>query len=166
MKALLLLPLCLVAAATAIAGDVLYPLNPIGRTEASFKDRNGASISVAVTLLRLEDAYPYRDALLWGGDVGRLPGSVVSGLEIHKDKTTIFVPLSAYGDLGDAKFVSFQALPHGFRISLHGGNTAASYDANLFFKGPVLIKREVRLRELPDETWERTMYGFPSRSDE
>jgi hypothetical protein len=148
------------------AGDILHPVNPSGRSEFSFKDLSGVPIAVTVTQLKLSESYPYRDALLWGGDVGRLPQSVVSGIQIQKNHESVFIPLSAYSDLGDVKSVSFEAVTRGFRVSLRGGNTAASYDATLFFEGRVLTGREVRLRELPDERWEKSTYGFPVRTEQ
>jgi len=157
---------CCLFTSSVSAGDVLHSVNPTGRTEFSFKDASGAPIAVSLTLLQLDNSYPYRDALLWGGDVGQLPRSVVTGMQIQKNNKTIFIPLSAYSDLGDVKFVSFGAMPHGFRVSLHGGNTATSYDATLFFDGLALIRREVRLRELPEESWERTLYESPSRAEQ
>jgi hypothetical protein len=149
-----------------IARDVLHAVNPAGSTPLSFKDVSGGLIKVTVTQSKLDSSYPYRNALLWGGDKGALPQSIVSGIEIQKDNETIFVPLSAYGDLGDVKSVSFNALARGFRVSLHGGNTAASYDATLFFERGLLTRRDVRLRELPDARWEKTMYAFPRRAQE
>lgn len=149
-----------------IAHDVLHALNPTGSTEFSFNDVSGGPITVTVTQLKLDSSYPYRNALLWGGDIGRLPQSVVSAIQIQKGKETIFVPLSACGDLGDVKSVSFNPIARGFRVSLHGGNTAASYDATLFFEGGVLRRRDVRVRELPDERWEKTIYAFPRRTQE
>ena len=80
----------------------------------------------------------------------------------YADQKLIFVPLSAFGDLGDVMSVSFSSIARGFRVSFHGGNTAASYDATLLFERGVLLRREVRLRELPDERWEKARYGFPS----
>jgi hypothetical protein len=149
---------------TAFAGDVLQAVNAAGTTEFSFKDVSGAPITVTVTQLRVDSSYPYHNALLWGGDIGELPQSVVSEVRVLKGGKTIFVPMSAYGDLGDVKSLSFDSIKRGFRVSLHGGNTAASYDATLFFEGGVLTRREVRVRELPDERWEKTTYSFPGRS--
>lgn len=148
------------------ADDVLHTVNPGGSSELSCKDVNGARINLTVTQLQLDSSYPYRAALLWGGDIGSLPMSIVSAIRIQTDKRTIFVPLSAYGDLGDVKSVSCNPIPRGFRMSLHGGNTAASYDATLYFERGFLVRRDVRLRELPDERWEKTTYAFPKRTQE
>ena len=157
-----LLLLSSLLASPTFARDVLHALNPAGATEVSFKDASGHLIVVTVTESKLDSSYLYHNAILWGGDVGVLPQSVVSELRIRMDQKLIFVPLSAFGDLGDVMSVSFSSIARGFRVSFHGGNTAASYDATLLFERGVLLRREVRLRELPDERWEKARYGFPS----
>jgi hypothetical protein len=150
------LPLC-----PASAGDVLHAVQAVGSTELTFRDVSGEQVELTVTQSAVGASFIYHDALLWGGDIGRLPKSVVSALQIQRDKHVIYVPLSAYGDLGDVKSVSFASTSRGFRVALHGGNTAASYDATLHFERGVLTRRDVRLRELPDERWEKTMYVLP-----
>ncbi|MEA3197013.1 MAG: hypothetical protein QOF32_1065, partial [Gammaproteobacteria bacterium] len=78
---------------------------------------------------------------------------------------TIFVPLSAYSDLGDVKSASLDPTTHGFTLNLHGGNTATSYDATLIFDQERLMSRTVTLREFPERR-ERDSYSFPKRSRE
>ena len=148
----------------AFAGDVLHALKAVGSTELSFKDMTGGLIRVTITQSQLDSSYPYRGPLLWGGDTQALPQRVVSSIKIQKDNKGMFVPLSAYADLGDAMSVSFDSIKDGFRVSLHGGNTATSYDATLFFERGFLRRREVRLRELPDDRWEKTTYAFPGNN--
>ena|ERR1700722_61431 len=161
--ALRLLPLVALLVSPTIARDVLHAVNPEGGTDLSFKDASGGLIDVTVTQSRLDGSYPYHDALLWGGDIGVLPKSIVIAIQIQKDKRSILVPISAYGDLGDVKSMSYSPMANGFRVSLHGGNTASSYDASLYFERGVLTRREVRLRELPNERWEKSSYTFPTR---
>jgi hypothetical protein len=155
--------ICSLLASPVLARDALHPVNRTGSTELSFKDMRGDSVRVTVIQSKLEGSYLYHGALLWGGDIDVFPESVVSALQIQTEKKTILIPLSAYGDLGDVMSVSFGSRPNGFRVSLHGGNTASSYDATLFFERGILSAREVRLRELPDERFEITKYAFPAR---
>jgi len=163
-QAVRLLLLFHLLASPTFASDVIHPLNADGATELSFKDASGEAIVVTIKQSKLDGSYFYRNALLWGGDVGAPPQSAVSDFQVRRGKQAMFVPLSAYGDLGDVMSMSFGLIARGFRVSLHGGNTAASYDATLFFERGVLVRREVRLRELPDERWEKTLYGFPSEA--
>jgi hypothetical protein len=152
---------CCLLLPPVFAHDVLHPLNPVGSTELSFDDSRSGSIRVTILQSELGDSYSYADALLWGGDVHALPQHFVHEIRIQRNNKPIYIPLSAYGDLGDVMSVSFGSSTHGFRLSLHGSDTARSYDATLYFERGVLIRRDVRLRELPGERWEKTTYGSP-----
>jgi hypothetical protein len=150
----------------ASASEPLHLINAKGSTELTFKTVKGSAVRVTVEQTKLETSYPYKGALLWGGDVGSLPQTILSAIEINADKKTIFIPLSAYSDLGDVKAASFATTPQGFVLNFHGGHTAASYDATLTFSMDYLVSRIVALREFPDERRERTTYKFPTRSRE
>jgi hypothetical protein len=157
------LPLLVLAATAAVAGDVLHAVSPEGKTELSFETSGGKVVQLTVIQMKLDSSYPYRGALLWGGDVGEFPQTVLTSVQVEENRKTIFVPLSGYGDLGDVKAASFKSTKSGFEVTLHGGNTSASYDARLEFERGYLKSRTVRLRELPEERWDRTTYSFPQR---
>jgi len=99
----------------------LHAVNPTGSTELSFNDVSGGPITVTGHTIKVGPVLIPTASTIVGGDIGRLPQSVVSAIQIQKGKETIFVPLSAYGDLGDVKSVSFNPMARGFRVSLHGG---------------------------------------------
>lgn len=154
---------CCLLLPPVFAHDVLHAIKPVGSTELSFNDARSGLIRVTILQSGLGDSYPYLDALLWGGDVHALPQHFVSEIQIQSNNKPIFIPLSAYSDLGDVMSVSFGSSTRGFRVSLHGSDTARSYDATLYFERGLLIRREARLRELPDERWEKTTYGLPGK---
>lgn len=166
-SALLLASLaCTVLVAVAArAAEAVSEAKPEGSTELRLT-LSGRSVQVVLWLTHIGTGYPYKDALLWGGDVGELPQRIVSSIEIHDGAEMVFVPLSAYGDLGDVKSASLEPTSHGFVLNLHGGNTAASYDARLTFEADYLVARTVTLREFPKQRREDTRYSFPKRTGE
>lgn len=148
----------------AQAAEPLQAVNPDGPTKLILK---GPAASVTLWIKKLSSAFPYKNALLWGGDVGELPEDVVSAVQVQAARVgEIFVPLSAYADLGDVKFASLEPTAYGFILRLHGGETATSYDAELVFRNAFLVSRAVTLRENPQESREETTYSFPKRTGE
>jgi hypothetical protein len=144
------------------AAETLSPIKSEGSTELTYEAPSGTIVRVKISQTRLDlSSFPYKDALLWGGDVGEPPQTVLSSIQITQNRKTVFVTLSAYSDLGDVTFASLEPTTEGFALHLHGGNTAASYDATLSFTQGYLRTRAVRLREFPDERWEKTSYSFP-----
>ena len=134
--------------ATAIAAEAVHVIKPEGRTDVIFTRLGGNVVRVTLWQTKVGSAYPYKDALLWGGDVGELPKIVLSSIQIQDGNETVFMPLSAYGDLGDVRSASLDSTTQqGFTLNLHGGDTAASYDAALNFERGYLVRRTVVLRE-------------------
>ena len=145
----------------ATAADLLSAMKPEGSTELTYKAPNGNIVRVEILQTKLDSSFPYKDALLWGGDVGEPPQTVLTSIQISQNKKPVFVTLSAYSDLADVKFASLEPTKEGFALHLRGGNTATSYDATFNFSHGYLSTRTVRGREFPDERWEKTRYSFP-----
>jgi hypothetical protein len=143
------------------ATETLTAIRSEGSTELTCKAPSGSILRVEISQAKLDLSFPYKDALLWGGDVGELPQTILTSIQISQNKKEVFVTLSAYSDLGDVKFASLEPTKEGFALHLHGGNTAASYDATFSFSHGYLRTRTVRLREFPEERWEKTRYSFP-----
>lgn len=161
----MLLIMCLALPALgARAAEPLQAVNPDGATKLGLKH---PAASIILWTKKLGSTFPYKNALLWGGDVGELPEDVVSSIQVQAASVgEIFVPLSAYADLGDVKFASLNPIANGFILGLHGGETATSYDAKLVFKNGFLVSRIITLRENPQESREETTYSFPKRTGE
>ncbi|MDP8986407.1 MAG: hypothetical protein M3N97_15490 [Pseudomonadota bacterium] len=151
---------CLAIATAASGGASGEAINPNGKTELTLKKSSGDIVRISITQMKTGASAPYKDALLWGGDVDELPTCVLSSMVVHERDESIFVPLSAYGDLGDVKLGSVDATTGGFVIILHGGGTATGYDATLMFSHGYLVSRTVRSREFPKESNEMTTYSF------
>lgn len=131
-----------------------------GDTQLKITLSNGASAEVVLRQEKVNDSYPYRHGMLWGGDDMELPKTVLTSIEVNVGKKPVFIPLSAFSDLGEVKGASLEITPKGFNLRLHGGNTAASYDAILTFKRGYLLLKKVMLREFPTQRWEKTDYSF------
>jgi len=160
----LLVCLCLSMSNAIAAANTPQMVKPEGRTEIGLKGASAGLIRLVILQTKVGDSFPYKDALMWGGDVGELPQSALTSIQVQEGNEVIFVPLSAYGDLGDVKSASLDQTAQGFALNLHGGNTAAAYDATLSFVKGYLVSRVVVLREFPEQRQERTSYQFPDRS--
>ncbi len=145
----------------AIAAESAPNVQPEGRTELSATLPNHKTARVALVQAIVGNNFPYKEALMWGGDVGKIPKSVVTLIEIHVGKESVFIPLSAYADLGDVRLASINSTARGFELQLHGGDTATSYDASLKFSDSYILSKTVTLREFPRQRLERTLYRFP-----
>ena len=151
--------LCLVMAAAG--ADAVQPVKSEGSTSLRVQLATGSEVTVFMTQMKVEGSYPYKDAYMWGGDVGEPPQFALASVQIVSDGETIPLPLSAYADLGDVRFASVDKAAHGFTLSLHGGDAAAAYDATLSFSQGTLASRVVSLREFPEQRQDKTRYSFP-----
>jgi hypothetical protein len=149
------------------AGDV-HPVAvaPNRSTELSLSRPATAPVHVTLSLTALGSSFPYKNALLWGGDVDQLPQQIVGAVQVSEGSQVVFVPLSAYSDLGDVKSAALNPTEKGFTLELHGGNTASEYDAELKFVAGYLVSRKVALRAFPNQRTERATYAFPKRTEE
>jgi hypothetical protein len=73
--ALLLLFVGLVTT-VADAAETLSTIKSEGSTELTYKTPSGNILRVEIWQTKLERSFPYKDALLWGGDVGEPPQTV------------------------------------------------------------------------------------------
>lgn len=144
----------------AISADSLQPVSLEGTTDLTLTMSSGHVIHTSIRQTNVGGALPYKDALLWGGDMGHPPQTALSAINVEDGGSQIPIPLSAYSDLGDVKWASLKLTKNGYSLHLHGGETGTAYDAELSFAHGLLQTRVVRLREFPDQRWEKTGYSF------
>jgi hypothetical protein len=123
----------------------------------------GASdlVSVAVETIEPPSDYAYRKAYMWGGDETSPPKKIIKAIAALRNGQAVFVPLSAYADLGNPRKLSLEKLPaNGFRLIVSGGDAAGSYKAMLDFKKNEISRRKVVSGEFPKEVWEETTFSF------
>ena len=160
LKSLIILVLTLVASWTAGAGpaDRRHAVRPQGSVDMSLTQPD---VQVTLETIKIPNDFVYKDALLWGGDTGFLPASVVSAIRVRQGARKLFVPMSAYSDLGDVHSAALLPDPSGFILNLYGGETATTYKAQLRFANGYLLSRVVSSGEFPQNAREETRYSFP-----
>jgi hypothetical protein len=134
---------------------------------------NGDTVRVVIHETQLDPQYPYRNAFVWGGDfepdldsIAVVPPlRVISSVTIHVGTEQLFLPLSAFCDLGDPNDFSLTVADSGFSITITGGQTSSHYKAVLTFDTEMIISREISLFAFPEEVWEKTTFSFIRRED-
>lgn len=121
---------------------------------------NGKQINVLAKKAALAIDFPYKKALMWGGDEIKMPSSVLAEMDLKIADDKIFIPFSAFGDLGNPKQIFLEKNKDEFSIIINGGDASTSYKAILFFKNNCIYRRKVILSEFPDQVWEETNYSF------
>jgi hypothetical protein len=123
----------------------------------------GASdmVSVSVETIETPNGYAYSKAYMWGGDETTPPKKIIKAITVLMNGQMVFIPLSAYCDLGNPLKISLEKIPvHGFRLIITGGDAASSYSALLDFKNNEISRRKVISGEFPKEVWEATTFSF------
>jgi len=128
-------------------------------------------LKVEVRLKKVTPDYPYRRALLWGGDLISeedvvMPKVLISTIYVLAGKKKLIIPLSAYSDLGNPSQVFIKSTSKGFQIIIRGGDAGTAYDAVLKFDARTITGRKVSHGEFPEQVWEETVYSFISEDSE
>jgi hypothetical protein len=117
--------------------------------------------SVSVGIIEPQHGYIYAKAYMWGGDETSPPKTVINAITVLRNSQKVFIPLSAYADLGNPRNISLERLAaHGFRLTISGGDAAGSYTAILDFHKTAISRRKVVSGEFPKEVWEQTIFSF------
>jgi hypothetical protein len=77
----------------------------------------------------------------------------------------LFIPYSAYADLGDVSSASLKYEDKLFTLTFIGGDASESYIATLRFSSQRILAREIRLGEDSAHISERTIYYQPSTTN-
>lgn len=163
MKRIFLIALTLVFALFSKTGKSLEFDIEGGVAQASVNKGTPDEIHVFIETVELSRGHFHEKAFMWGGDENSPPKKVIKRIEIIRNyrKQKIFIPLSAYADLGNPKSISLLVLPTSrFRLVIVGGDAAGAYSAILEFKKNEILSRRVISGEFPKEVWEKTVYSF------
>jgi hypothetical protein len=119
------------------------------------------SISVVVETTEPPSGFAFSKSYEWGGDEATPPRRIISIITVTRNGKNLFIPLSAFADLGSPRGMSLQRLSsRSFRITITGGDAAGSYNAMLDFKNGEIVQRRVVSGEFPREVWGKTTYSF------
>jgi hypothetical protein len=145
---------------------MFWPFDACVSSNAVLKDKElvaeSGGISVRVTVSPLPEFPPCKVSSSWQwGAENSCPRTFVGALEVKAMGMPVFVPLSAFADLGNPRDVRIESRNRkGFAVILTGGDAATSYTATLEFRDNLLSERVVRHGEFPDQSWEKTFYKF------
>jgi hypothetical protein len=108
-------------------------------------------------------AFPYVSSVsgyLWAGWGASFhwPRTVITSLRVSIRSQPVYIPMSAFCDLGNPHRMVLRATAKGFQVSIDGSDAGDSFEAVLEFEGTTLKRRKVHLNEFPDEMWEETTY--------
>lgn len=130
---------------------------------------SGDTVEIRVTTKKYEaDSYPFTTTIgryVWTGWGSQFapPKQYISSLGVTVDGRAVWVPLSAFCDLANARHLQFEETTADkslvtFQITLSGGWKAATYTAVLEFNERVLERRSVWANAFPMEEREVTGY--------
>lgn len=118
-------------------------------------------VKASVKTIEMPKDYPYGRAYMWGGDDTSSPKHIIKKISISVNGQLIYIPLSAFSDLGNPAQIGLKKLSSdSFRLIINGGNAAGSYSAMLDFRGSEIYQRKVVSGEFPKEVWEKTIFSF------
>lgn len=147
-------PLCfaLLLGSAAVARVTLPPA-----TTTHLESRAGAYSASLTEVTSPEGLEKWREEG-WGPVNKRL---LVSEFALKCKGKTIWVPLSAYADLGSPSQLRVVVRKDGCVVMLKGGDAGGAYSARIQVSGDEVTSREVHSNELP-ESYERTTYHYPN----
>ena len=120
---------------------------------------DGVDIKVSVKTRKTDDS-PYKEGFRWGGEGSSAAPTMITLVVVQRGAERLFVPLSAYSDLGDPRKIFLKSRTVGFELDIFGGDAGVAYNATLIFENGWLIRRRVAHGEFPDEAWEEPQYAY------
>lgn len=129
----------------------------VGANELQSASHTGKQIIVRVDVARTvqEHCGNWR----WGAEA-ECPKLAVADVQVFVGKEVLFVPRSAFVDLGSPHHLSVSPTKAGFEIVIQGGDAATSYNARLRFSIGQIWSRRVESGEFPKSAWEETKFSF------
>ena len=142
-----------------------------GIVNLNFQLDDSTAVQIVVQTGMIDSNYPYKQAFMWGSDFESadsviMPKEVVSSIDVRIGNEKVFVPLSAYSNLGTPRKVSLVKIGQGFELNIFGSGTSLGYKATLRFNKEHIVSRKVFSRNFPDNRWEETIYSFISSDSE
>lgn len=131
--------------------------------QASVITEKTGEVDVSIFVTKIPREYPYSKTVLWGGceENASLPRKTINAIVVMKNKQQIFIPFSAYADLGDPGSIELKKVSaQEFQLTIIGGDAGSSYKATLVFKDNEIFSRKVVSGEFPEDAWEETRYKF------
>ena len=135
---------------------------PAPKSESALSAKH-ADISVSVKVIASADGVCLHDAssYVWGSE-GTCPKNRISGIEVTRAGKALFVPISAFADLGNPSKVTLKKPTNSkyFTVLVSGGDAGTSYQAKLTFGALYLKQRRVESSSFPEDAFEVTNFKF------
>jgi hypothetical protein len=96
----------------------------------------------------------------WGAE-SECPKTALVNVVIKVGGEEIFVPRSAFADLGTPSRINLKSSASSVNVIVAGGDAATAYTATLIFSRTELKRRKVFGKEFKQTAWEDTTYSFP-----
>lgn len=96
----------------------------------------------------------------WGAE-NECPRLALVKLAVYVGKEKVFLPRSAFADLGLPARIDLKTGPSLLDVVISGGDAATAYTAILKFSRTELKRRKVFGNEFKQTAWEDTSYSFP-----
>jgi hypothetical protein len=135
----------------------------LGPAQVTKTLRSGKQVHVTVVVGLQEQTALWANRM-WGSEEAFPVTRHVTDLRIVWADSVVWIPLSAYSDLGQPESVEFVKATNGVSFSVRGGETATGYEAQFFLDRGVLVRRRVRSSEMPEFS-EETKYSGPVQSN-
>ncbi len=118
------------------------------------------SVKLSMRRIRSENCVA-PESWRWGAE-GNCPSYLAESMIVTVGEHPIYIPLSAFIDLGDPRSVQLEPRRRKgrFAIVIRGGDAATSYEATLELDKSQVLERVVRHGEFPEQSWEKTTYKF------
>lgn len=117
---------------------------------------SGVAIRAMVGPLNLSKCEGWR----WGAEA-ECPKSALLDIAVNVDGDDVFVPRSAYADLGEPAIINLRGNKNSFYLDVKGGDAALAYVAVLHFSRGYIVGRKVFANEFKESAWETASYSFP-----
>jgi hypothetical protein len=96
----------------------------------------------------------------WGAE-NVCPKRTIVNLTVSVAKENLFIPRSAFADLGNPRSILLKTDSKKFVLIIYGGDAATSYIGELSFSNTQIISRRVESGENKESAWEETKFSFP-----
>jgi len=138
--------------------------NSKGVAELTGTLNNGKKVKIELKKEKISQNYPYKNAVIWGTIKG-MPTDLIAEITIIEDHKNIFIPLSAYSDLGNLNNASLKIAGNAYHVIIEGGDAGGGYKAIISIEKGKIKQRQVDDLEFEGVIGEKTTYSFYSESN-
>jgi hypothetical protein len=134
-----------------------------GVASVTATDHLGREFKATIRSIPTPIEFPYKHGFRWGAETSK-PERIIQSAEVRRSNSVIFVPLSAFADLGNPDSIRLEMDRKGFRILITGGDASTAYEATLTFNDDFVVRRKVASLSFPRTAWEETVYSYTTES--